>query len=74
MAPSMLRTRRYLGSNWKWFSFLEIEIMEILLVLTGFTLGSAFGCGVTLWAMMDRENKARRASPESMAMQEAYRD
>jgi hypothetical protein len=24
--------------------------------------------------MMDRENKARKASPESMAMQEAYRD
>jgi hypothetical protein len=40
----------------------------------GFVLGSAFGCGVTLWAAMDRESKARKASPESMAMQEAYRD
>jgi hypothetical protein len=49
-------------------------MMEILLVLTGFTLGSAFGFGWTLWAMMDRENKARKDSPESMAMQEAYRD
>ena len=40
----------------------------------GFTLGSAFGCGVTLWAAMGRDNKARKASPESMAtMQEAYR-
>jgi hypothetical protein len=48
--------------------------MEILLVLTGFILGSAFGCGATLWGMMDRENKARKASPESMVMQEAYRD
>ena len=33
----------------------------------GFTLGSAFGCGWTLWASMDRENKARKASPELMA-------
>jgi hypothetical protein len=41
----------------------------------GFTLGSAFGCGVTLWAAMDRENKARKSTPELMAtMQEAYRD
>ncbi len=40
----------------------------------GFTLGSAFGCGATLWAAMDRESKARKASPESIAMQEAYRD
>jgi hypothetical protein len=40
----------------------------------GFVLGSAFGCGVTLWAAMDRANKARKASPELMAMQEAYRD
>ena len=42
--------------------------------LGGFTLGSAFGCGATLWGLMDRENKTRQASPESMAMQEAYRD
>jgi len=70
----MQRMRRYLGSNWKFLTFLEIEMMEILLVLTGFTLGSAFGFGWTLWAMMDRENKARKDSPESMAMQEAYRD
>jgi hypothetical protein len=41
----------------------------------GFTLGSAFGCGWTLWAMMDRANKARKPTPELMAtMQEAYRD
>jgi cytochrome bd-type quinol oxidase subunit 2 len=41
----------------------------------GFVLGSAFGCGVTLWASMDRENKARKASPELMAtMQEVYGD
>jgi len=40
----------------------------------GFILGSAFGCGVTLWAAMGRDNKARKASPELMAtMQEAYR-
>jgi len=40
----------------------------------GFILGSIFGCGVTLWGMMDRENKARKPSFESMAtMQEAYR-
>jgi hypothetical protein len=51
--------------------------MEILLLcfFNGFILGSAFGCGVTLWAMMDRANKARKASPELMAtMQEACRD
>ena len=48
--------------------------MAILLVLTGFVLGCSFGCGLTLWAMMDRENKARKTSRESMAMQEAYRD
>jgi len=49
--------------------------MEILLALTGFTLGCSFGCGLTLWASMDRENKTRKPSPESMAtMQEAYRD
>jgi hypothetical protein len=48
--------------------------METLLVLAGFTLGSAFGCGWTLWASMDRANIARKASPELMAtMQEAYR-
>ena len=39
----------------------------------GFTLGSAFGCGLTLWASMGRENKARKLSPESLAVQEAYR-
>jgi hypothetical protein len=73
----MQRTQRYLGSNWKFLTFLEIETMEILLLcffVGGFTLGSAFGCGATLWGMMDRANKARKASPESMAMQEAYRD
>jgi hypothetical protein len=57
---------------------LEIEAMEILLLcffVGGFTLGSAFGCGATLWGMMDRANKARKPTPELMAtMQEAYRD
>jgi hypothetical protein len=57
---------------------LEIEAMEILLpcfFVGGFVLGSAFGCGATLWAMMDRKNKARKPTPELMAtMQEAYRD
>jgi cytochrome bd-type quinol oxidase subunit 2 len=56
---------------------LEIETMETLLLcffVGGFVLGSSFGCGVTLWAAMDRANKARKASPESMAMQGAYRD
>jgi hypothetical protein len=27
--------------------------MEILLVLTGFTLGCSFGCGLVLWGLMD---------------------
>jgi hypothetical protein len=48
--------------------------METLLVLAGFTIGSAFGCGVTLWASMDRANKARKPSPELMAIQEACSD
>jgi hypothetical protein len=40
----------------------------------GFILGSAFGCGVTLWASMGRDNRARKASLElSATMQEAYR-
>jgi len=48
--------------------------MAILLILTGFILGCSFGCGLTLWAMMDRANKARKVSPELMAtMQEACR-
>jgi hypothetical protein len=51
-----------------------MTILLLCFFLSGFTLGSAFGCGWTLWAMMDRENKARKDSPESMAMQEAYRD
>jgi len=43
--------------------------------LGGFTLGSAFGCMLTLSVSMDRANKARKLSPELMAtMQEAYRD
>jgi hypothetical protein len=49
--------------------------MAILLVLAGFILGCSFGCGLTLWAAMGRDNKARKASPESLAtMQEACRD
>jgi hypothetical protein len=51
-----------------------MAILLLCFFVGGFTLGSAFGCGVTLWAMMDRENKARKASPELTAtMQEAYR-
>jgi hypothetical protein len=45
--------RRYLGLSWKFLTFLEIETMEILLVLTGFTLGCSFGCGMVLWGLMD---------------------
>jgi len=49
--------------------------MATLLVLTGFILGCSFGCGLTLWASMDRENKARKPSSEMMAtMQEVRRD
>ena len=51
-----------------------MTILLLCFIVGGFTLGSAFGCGVTLWAAMDRANKTRKASPESMAMQEAYRD
>ena len=52
-----------------------METLLICFFVGGFTLGSAFGCGVTLWASMDRANTARKASPELMAtMQEAYRD
>jgi hypothetical protein len=51
-----------------------METLLLCFFVGGFILGSAFGCGATLWAMMDRENKSRKASPESMAMQEAYRD
>jgi cytochrome bd-type quinol oxidase subunit 2 len=51
-----------------------MEILLLCFFVGGFTLGSAFGCGVTLWAMMGRDNRARKASPESMAMQGAYRD
>ena len=51
-----------------------MEILPLCFFVGGFVLGSAFGCGVTLWAMMDRENAARKASRESMATQEAYRD
>ena len=52
-----------------------METLPLCFFLGGFTLGSAFGCGVTLWSMMGRENKARTASPELMAtMQEACRD
>ncbi len=53
-----------------------MEILLLCFFVGGFTLGSAFGCGATLWGMMDRANKARKAvSPEFMAtMQEAYRD
>jgi hypothetical protein len=69
--------QRYLGLNWKFLTFLEIETMQTLLLcffFGGFVLGCSFGCGVTLWAAMDRDNKACKASPELMAMQEAYRD
>jgi hypothetical protein len=53
-----------------------MEILLLCFFVSGFVLGSAFGCGATLWASMDRANKARKAvSPEFMAtMQEAYRD
>jgi hypothetical protein len=51
-----------------------MEILLLCFFVGGFVLGSAFGCGATLWGMMDRANKARKASPESVAMQEAYRD
>ena len=52
-----------------------MTILLLCFFVGGFVLGSAFGCGVTLWAAMDRENKARNASPELMATtQEAYRD
>jgi len=51
-----------------------MEILLLCFFVGGFTLGSAFGCGVTLWGMMDRENKARKSSPELMAtMQEVFR-
>ncbi len=51
-----------------------MAILLLCFFVGGFVLGSIFGCGVTLWAMMDRENKARKPSPESIAtMQEAYR-
>jgi hypothetical protein len=53
VARSMRKTRRYLGLNWKLFSFLEDETMAILLVLTGFVFGCSFGCGLTLWGLMD---------------------
>jgi hypothetical protein len=52
-----------------------METLLLCFFFGGFVLGSAFGCGVTLWASMDRANKARKASPELAAtMQEAYRD
>jgi hypothetical protein len=51
-----------------------MEILLLCFFVGGFTLGSAFGCGWTLWSMMDRENAARKATPESLATQEAYRD
>jgi hypothetical protein len=52
-----------------------MEILLLCFFVGGFTLGSAFGCGVTLWASMDRENKARKPSSELVAtMREAYRD
>jgi hypothetical protein len=52
-----------------------MEILLLCFFVGGFTLGSAFGCGVTLWASMGRDNKARKPSPELMAtMQWAYRD
>jgi hypothetical protein len=51
-----------------------MEPLLLCFFVGGFVLGSAFGCGVTLWSMMDRENTARKASPELMATQEAYRD
>jgi hypothetical protein len=50
-----------------------METFLLCFFLGGFVLGSSFGCGITLWAMMDRANRARKASPESMAMQEANR-
>ena len=51
-----------------------METLLLCFFAGGFVLGSAFGCGVTLWSMMDRENAARKASPESLATQEVYRD
>jgi hypothetical protein len=52
-----------------------MEILLLCFFVGGFVLGCSFGCGVTLWAMMDRENKARKPTPELAAtMQEAYRD
>jgi hypothetical protein len=52
-----------------------MQTLLLCFFVSGFILGSAFGCGFTLWASMDRANKARKASPELMAtMQEAYRD
>ena len=51
-----------------------MEILLLCFFVGGFVLGSVFGCGATLWAAMDRESKARKAPPESMATQEAYRD
>jgi hypothetical protein len=47
-----------------------MEILLLCFFVGGFTLGSAFGCGWTLWAMMDRENKARKSIPELMATTE----
>ena len=51
-----------------------MEILLLCFFVGGFMLGSAFGCGWTLWSMMDRENMTRKASPELMATQEAYCD
>jgi hypothetical protein len=52
-----------------------MAILLLCFFVGGFTLGSAFGCGVTLWAMMDQESKARKPSPEMAAtMRDAYRD
>jgi hypothetical protein len=52
-----------------------MEILLLCFFVGGFVLGSAFGCGATLWAMMDRENMTRKPTPELMATtQEAYRD
>ena len=47
-----------------------MAILLLCFFVGGFVLGSAFGCGVTLWAMMDRENKARKSLPELMATTE----
>jgi cytochrome bd-type quinol oxidase subunit 2 len=51
-----------------------MEILLLCFFVGGFALGSAFGCGVTLWAAMGRDNRARKTSPGSMATQGAYRD